>query len=98
MVSDEPGRNVCPRSEEEALPEGDLSGVSDNNLEAEDSDGVGDRFIQPDQGEVVVIGSDRNRPYINICERNQKEGDSEKSPFRYLVVAFRCEPAAIEFL
>ena len=98
MVSDKPCGNIGTCPEEEALPEGDLAGIPNDNLQTEDRDGVGDRFIQADQREIIVIRPYGNRSYINVSKSDQKEGDDEKGPFCYLVISFRCEPADSESL
>ena len=81
MVGDKPCGNIGACPEEKALPEGDLACVPNNDLEAEDSNGVGDRLVKSDKGEVVIVGSDGNCSYIDIGKGDEKKKDSEANPF-----------------
>ena len=55
LVLDEPRREVRARAEEEALPQRQLTGVADDDLQAEHRDDERDRLVEARQADAVAV-------------------------------------------
>ena len=77
VVGDEDDGGVGAEADERGLAEGELAGVADDEVEAQDGDGVGDDVVDLADAEPFVEGEQGDRQGVGEHHVEEAEGDDD---------------------